>query len=87
MFFAFNQGFMLLACLFFKLWESYFSVPFNPKRALPPWVSGGGDSEAPGPGEPLGHCQVPGASGQVPQECWASSWLASPLHPASMGQL
>lgn len=43
-----NQGFTLLVCLFFKLWESYFSVPFNPKRALPPWVSGGWRLRGPG---------------------------------------
>jgi len=47
-FFAFIRG---LCYFFFFNAGSYFSVPFNPKRAPPPWESwGGGDSGAPGPG-------------------------------------
>lgn len=77
----------LFVVVFYLTPESYFSVPFNPKWALPPWASGGVETQRPRGQVSLGHCQVPGASGRVPQERWASSWLGSWLHPALMGQL
>lgn len=39
------QGFMFL---FVLMRASYFSVLFNPKRALPPWASGGWILRGPG---------------------------------------
>lgn len=73
--------------LFVLMQATYFSVLFNPKWALPPWASGGVKTRAPGPGEPLGHCQVPGASGWVPQERWASSKACEPAPPGIDGAI
>uniref|UniRef100_A0A673V3Y0 Uncharacterized protein n=1 Tax=Suricata suricatta TaxID=37032 RepID=A0A673V3Y0_SURSU len=46
----------------FNAGELTFLFSLTPSGLCLPGRVGGGDSGAPGPGEPLGHCQVPGAS-------------------------
>lgn len=70
---------------FFFMRKSYFSVPFNPKLALPPWVSGGVETQG-----PRGQVSLPvtARSLELLHGCPRNArWLASRLHPALMGQL
>ena len=81
MFFAFIRG----LCYFFFMRKSYFSVPFNPKLALPPWVSWGAETQG-----PRGQVSLPvtARSLELLDGCPRNTrWLVSRLHPALMGQL